>query len=512
MDQTLAYPLERENLSEIDVVCLFGALEEAALARLTKWLTKAEERYLIIVEEREELFLQMKESALGKNPRVRLFFHQQGEDAIFALIAWEFLYLRFHYALGVEEKRTDAARFFKTLQAAQTEVHLLASDCQDLGEKVLRNSLHNLSFLPKSFATSALKGCLQGVPAVVCGAGPSLGQEVARLGQLKEQAVLMAAGSAMRALSAGGAIPHMAAMICPDHPYQRFASQEHFEVPLFYQSRVASHVLELAHAPLGWTAASGSSPLEHWLAEACGLSTANFPSGWTVANFAVALAAQFGCNPIILVGMDFCCAGEAVYASGIEATEHRDGFVTCQNMQGRKCRSKRDWMMSAEWISAFARAHPEIQWINTSASGLAIEGVPNSSLEQVLRSHSWHQQEIVARFNAAIRSAGTLPITLERVQAVRAKLQSSFARAAGLCDELLGLWQKSYPGSPMQKGDYALREVELEQEICVQHFLSPLWEIWKHPIYRKESHTFGRALHRILFFKRALEANLKVFA
>src|SRR5271170_3378158 len=105
---------------------------------------------------------------------------------------------------------------------------------------------------------------------------------------------------------------------------------------------------------------AGSYPLEAYLAAECGIFAERFDAGWTVANFCTALAAHLGCSTVIFVGMDFSCEPDNIYAAQIADEENREALIALQH-EGKELYSKRDWLMSAEWMCAFAQKNPHIR-------------------------------------------------------------------------------------------------------------------------------------------------------
>ena len=335
--------------------------------------------------------------------------------------------------------------------------------------------------------------------------GPSLNLAAPLLARLKDRAIVIAGGSAVRALNAHGIQPHICANIDPEPPQRRFLEQDSFEAPLFYQGRVSRDLLSKVHGPLLWMADGGSYPIESWLAAECGVFSERFDGGWTVSNFATAVAAHLGCSTIIFVGMDFSCGPNEIYAANIAGDENRKELI---ELEKNKLYSKRDWMMSAEWMGTFARNHPNIQWINSTAGGIDLPGIERRDFTEsaeTLLSQQWDMQGIIQEL---VMGAPLAKVTSEKVEEVRRRVKESFEKCLWACDALLKVWEKYYPNSPLEKGDYAMLDVELEQEICHRHFLLPLWNVWKRPILRTSFHPLGQHIHRLLFFKKAIEMHL----
>ncbi|MBS0619908.1 MAG: DUF115 domain-containing protein [Verrucomicrobia bacterium] len=468
--------MDAAALADVDVVCVCG-ISETLYGSLSSWLKKGEERYLVFIEKDAESFARAKEGPLGKDERVRLFLCAGQEEKVFRQIAWEFLLLRFGYLPEQEEQ-------FAHLKQIHRYVNVFASDSKEQGMRVLHNVFNNLRHLPRAHFGPQLEGACKGIPAVVCGAGPSLDKVAEHLKGLEGRALVIAGGSALTALTKYGVKPDISAGLDPQPPIHRFLEQENFETPFFYQARFSSEILDKVHGPLVWMPGSGSCPLESWIH-----GGERLDSGWTVANFCAAIAFHLGCNPIVFVGTDFSC-GEGIYAGKIAGEENRDALVPTGG--GRF--SKMDWLLSAEWMGGLAHAHPEVEWIN--ASDGTLPGIECKELADIpFETH----YDLAALLHGAIQNA-PLCESVTGIETLRASAQ----KCLELCDQKLSLWEKAYPHSPKEKGEYALLEVEMEQEVCTRYFLEPLWNIWKHPIFRKESHPFARDVHQILFHKSAI--------
>lgn len=495
----------KTKIDNVDVLLVFGVGDGALYRSLSSWLKKGEERFLIFLEEQEEIFLKAKELALSKDPNVRLYYWKEGEEDLFQQIAWEFVFLKFGYAVLEAGSNERAQHFFLQMEHYHRGVDLLASDCEDMGLKVLSNAIKNLSALPLSRLGHSLEGKCAGMPAIVCGAGPSLNNAIPLLASLKDKAILIAGGSAVRALNAQGMAPHICAHVDPAPPYRRFLEQESFEAPFFYQGRFNHDLLKLVHGPLIWMPDSGSYPLEAWLAAECGLFTERFDAGWTVSNFCTSLALHLGCSAVIFVGMDFSCGPDAIYASQISGDENRDALI---ELEKDKLYSKRDWLMSAEWTGASVRKNPQVQWINASSGGIDLPNVERRALSEVAETLLTQQLDVEGKIHSLIFEAEKTHVTFEKVIDVRKKIKESFEKSLSLCEAMLKIWEKHFPNSPLEKGEYALLDHELEQQICALYFLMPLWNVWKRPILRRESHPLGAHVHRLLFFKKAIEMHL----
>ncbi len=501
------FPNLQRQLEGHDVLCVYGVGDGSFYSQIQSWLKKKEERYAIFVEEDETIFLRAKELPFVKDPKVRLYYH--GSEETFAQIAWEFLFLSCTHVNCVEEKNARATQFFYLLDVAMHTVNLLAADSRDMGQRILTNLIHNLSAFPQALLGSSLKDSCRGVPAIICGAGPSLNSIIPLLSKLKDNALLIAGGTAINALNAQGIIPHLAAHVDPHPPYSRFLQQDIAETPFLYQHRFSHELLEKVHGPRVWMAGSGSYPLEEWMNSSCGVASERRDNGWTVATFCTSLALELGCNTLILAGMDFACGeDEAIYASGVSGQEHADEFLSFEDEAGNEHLTKRDWLMSAEWLSAKAKEYSDRRWLNVSSGGLPIKEIPRVDLSSLL----FPTSDIDAQLHAVLAQATGSCVDPAQVNMTLAQLKESFRQTSHQVKQLFNLWKKLHPRHPLENTDYVFIQMELEQGICYQHFLQPLWEVWKHPILRKEPHPVGKQLHRLLFFNNVLDTNMRVFA
>lgn len=163
-------------------------------------------------------------------------------------------------------------------------------------------------------------------------------------------------------------------------------------------------------------------------------------------------------------------------------------------------------------MGAMAEKNRDRRWINASSSGLELMGFEKGSLEALCEKELAVSWDIAGAVHRMVHGAPFSGVTAEKVDAVRKKIALSFERCSCLCDQLLKIWEKHYPHSPLEKGDYILAEVELEQEICHRYLLMPLWNVWKRPILRASFHPLGQHIQRLLFYKKAIEMHIRSYS
>lgn len=197
-----------------------------------------------------------------------------------------------------QNKQEGFDSFHSAFLQMHASIHLVVSSYRDFGKSFLANLFGNAA-LPH-FDGLALKGALEGVPAIVCGSGPSLDRHKEALE--KEEGLILACGSAMHLLP----FAHAGVAIDPDPPAERYCD---WTGPIFYQNRFSNAILSEMEGVKIRMGHNGAYPLEEAVAP-----TDFFDPGWNAGTFGVMIAKYLGCAPIVTLGIDH--AGE--YAEGVE--------------------------------------------------------------------------------------------------------------------------------------------------------------------------------------------------
>ncbi|MES2198572.1 MAG: 6-hydroxymethylpterin diphosphokinase MptE-like protein [Chlamydiota bacterium] len=368
-------------------------------------------------------------------------------------------------------------------RVVEWQVQLAASDYQDFGVKVFKNlcQLRNASFDESSF--SLMKDLFQDVPAFICGAGPSLGKEIAHLKEVQNQGLIFAGGAALGSLGHLGVPIHIAAGIDPDPHYDKVLMRNSFEAPFFYQSRFSASLRETVQGPLFQVANNPGYALESWLQEdEC------FDGGWTVSTFCAAIALHLGCNPIVFVGMDLSYSSKGEEGRDIAWEDPIQGDV----------RTQKDWILAAKWLEEMTSLHKDHTFYTVSDSGLFIKGVKRSSFKELELCNPVDSEGLVhllRSFWTPSREYG------EKMEVVKKSLD----RSLEYVEALLNLFEKHYPLDPTGKGGFVLNLLDLQEEIVYQKILMPVWNVWQFPLYRQFEEPYARDVNQMVFFKKVLQ-------
>jgi len=151
--------------------------------------------------------------------------------------------------------------------------------------------------LPASWA-----GTLRGVPALVCGAGPSLDVSGPKLAAAAERAVIFSADSALRALARHGVAADFAISIDAAKVPEKCLPNHHGPRRVIVSSVSPSSWLSAVSSDLLFFL-SGRQVTDDWLAT-LGIPRTTIAAIESCGSTAIELATFLGCDPIYLFGLD----------------------------------------------------------------------------------------------------------------------------------------------------------------------------------------------------------------
>lgn len=365
-----------------------------------------------------------------------------------------------HAAPGWEEMK-------RQIEECHCAAHLILSEVSDFGVEAFTAARANWRLHPPFRDFWALRGSFPKIPALICGAGASLREAAPFLKQAEEDALIFAAGSAFTQLAHFEVSPH--AVCALD---KRMVPPSAFsDVPLFMQSRLNPEVVSLFRGEKILVPESGPLPWERWWLDR---EDQNLPFGWTAGNFALQIAVFLGCDPIVMVGMDFCYRDGKKYAHDQMEQECSD-LIQVRNGEGKSVWTQRDWVMAAHFCNEVASQNRDRTIINTSVGGL--------SLGPLIKTLSF--SEAAKKFSKKIMPGKHLDKVLKET-------------------ELLSFRNKEEEWEESLKRCGLNLEGNLSDEPVYWTLLEPLWNIWR-PLFAREAEGQDLDLHRILFFQQVLK-------
>jgi hypothetical protein len=338
------------------------------------------------------------------------------------------------------------------------------------GFQPFQNFVRNLRHLPASFYANKLSGKFRGIPAIVCGAGPSLQKAIPLLRTLENKALIIAGGSTLAALSSQGITPHFGMAVDPNlEEYRRLKNSFAFEVPLLYSTRVFPAIFQTSSGPFGYMRSGIGGFPELWMEEELGLFDKLIGTGLTsdalsVTSICLAWAEVLGCNPILLSGVDLAYTDGKRYAEGVtdesvdleEECGAADKIVKGKDRMGKPVYTAIRWLMESSAFSDFASLHPETTFWNTTEGGIGFQKIPFRPLDEAIRPLPDLGFSLRGKVHEEIAAAPMPANTGEMIRQKMGELALSLDRIV----EHLEVLAKIKPGSA------PLAEVELLEEMA----------------------------------------------
>lgn len=404
---------------------------------------------------------------------------------------------------------------FKERYLQQTTLRFALMQDRLYGNQILDNFLRNIKILPSCFYVNLLKNAFASVPVIVCGAGPSLNDLIPVLKQLSKNAIIIAAGSAIPALSAKNVFFHFAVAIDPNlEEYRRLRNNTALNTCLLTSLRVHPDVFQTCSGPFGYMRAGVGGILEVWLEEELQLNERFIGEDlssetMSVTGVCIALAEYLGAKNIYLCGVDLAYVNEKRYADHVVfdnkiALEELDleknasnRILKERNIEGQLVYTATRWVMERNCLSHFAKNHKNINFFNVGSKGLNIEHVQNISPIDLLLQIPKSEQDMQSFVTEAISKA-YFPVHFEeKIQSLTKQLHESLINVV---ECLLVLNQK-------KKGSIALAEISLKEELAYSLFFFDLEKYLLNPFLFDPERKWVHFLDIAQKFNQTFEAN-----
>ncbi len=470
--------------------------------KLRSWLSQDSKRRLIFVEKHLEniqsLFCTATGYSMVKDDQVELLylkspsFWEQNQKHIKS-----FLGMPFEFILNSNAKKDlDLFHKFKekltsyclTQNSIFTE-YLYASPL------FYKNAFKNLYTLQNCFYSHKLENQFSNIPAIICGAGPSINKDLIELKKVNQKALVFAGGRAANVLSSANIEPHFTVGIDP-YPmhHETFSQNNFFASPLIYRARINSDAMDKAHGPLVYTSKAIGYPIIEWIETQLGIKSPKLEEGLNVVNFSLQLAYYFGCNPIILIGCDLSYNQNSAYSKSVVLNQklpnsgdinskdysiHKGLFE--KNIHGKKVYTLWKWKEEAHWMAEFTQKNSDRTYLNATRSGLNIKGFKNTDLKKIISKHLSHNYDLESVIFQALINQEKISITKLSIDKQIKHIFKSLERCSQLLIEI----------SENSK-NCILEKEELKDEIAFQKMLLPISDLFeiveqeKDPILREQ--------------------------
>ena len=493
---------EALDLKDVEVLYIYGIDSARTYPFFQDWLHESPERDLVYLEDDLEEIRKVEGHEFLKDPQVHLFFLRV---ASLREIARCFPVKHVEVISTPSYAKIKASRFRKiNLELKRNSVLENAFLLEELFSHLLfRNFLPNFQLLSKAFFGNKLKSAFQGIPAIVCGAGPSLSSSIPALKTVENRALILSGGSSIAALSSQGILPHLTFAIDPNEEEgERLRAASAFQVPLLYAHRVRHSIFRMVNGPLGYVRTLCANMAELWLEEKLSLTTTPMGMGLgeealSVTTLCIAYAEYLGCNPIILTGIDLAYTDLQSYASGVildssvslkkkkEDKRAAEQLLRCKGKDRKTIFTAIKWKMEAESIARFIKQHKETQFFDATKGGIEIPSLTYQPLEKVIGEQCQKMYDLRGILHTEIEE-NRLNISKESIESALHEFKASLLRSRTIVEEIL----EELKSCTEESGKVILLQSDLQEEIAYLLLFKGVLARLSHTLDRRSDISF----------------------
>lgn len=393
------------DLRDIEVLFIYGVGLGYYYDVLADWLHSDKQRRLIFIEDNLEVIKRLFETEQAEklitDHQVELIYIKdfkqdlkKFEGVVNRLGHKKFKITGLEHYLHVKGANVMIASTI--LNYLMSLKDILTREFYSFGKNFYTNFYLNLSLLVKSYFGNEMYGSFKGVPAIICGGGPSLKKNISLLKTLKDRALIFSGSTSTNVLNAAGINPHFGVAMDPNKDQlHRILTNTAYQIPHFFHNRVNSHALNAIQGDHLYINSGHNHAIAKWVEEQLGLKGAALNEGFNVVNFSLAIAQALGCHPIVTVGVDLAYTDFESYAPVLDkhaffedtvmfkTKTNEEELISRQDIYGKPTLTLWKWLLESTWYSQFVVQNPETLLINATEGGIGFPGIKNMSLQEV---------------------------------------------------------------------------------------------------------------------------------
>ncbi|VHO03916.1 6-hydroxymethylpterin diphosphokinase MptE-like protein [Candidatus Rhabdochlamydia sp. T3358] len=469
----------------VEVFYIYGIGGASAYPSLKKWVLEEKTRRVVFLEDALsaiERFLSStySEQILQDSQMFLSYLEEPYEKKLEEIVSSYPVEHVFIQATNSYRKRPQFEQLCLQLLRITTVVHANTTEILK-SHHMLANLMRNISRWPHSFLANRFQGQFVNIPAIICGAGPSLLDAIGPLKNLHDRALILAGGSAITALSNQGVTPHLNIAADPNfEEFERLKTASAYETPLIYATRVHPDIWNTCNGQMGYLVSDTGGTCEKHFEHLLGIDhQAVGPDlgmeALSVTTLSLAFAVEMGCNPIVFVGVDLSYTGMQRYAEKVvshsvidpktleENTQAAEKLLRRKNIKDELVYTTVKWVMESECIASFAKKHKNCRFINAT-NGLGFKDIENSSLEEV--SADWKPIDLHAAIHQKMQLYQLDPHFSKAIASEKKKLHASVLRLQEMTLRMLKITHEAQEVSaPTAK--MILLEFDFQEELAL---------------------------------------------
>ncbi|MCL2352471.1 MAG: DUF115 domain-containing protein [Firmicutes bacterium] len=287
--------------------------------------------------------------------------------------------------------KPDAAR--EALLSTAKYYSILRNSLVNLCELWYRSLFANLKTIASSCLIDNFFGCLDGKPAVLVSAGPSLNKNAGLLRGIKGKTFILCVYTALKVLEKLGVRPDMVISLDGKQIIYRDFQNYEFDMPLIYCNTINPEMFA-AHRGKTVAAMTGNDAFLAGVLSELGVSTTRVQTGESVACAAVDILCKMGADPVIFIGQDFAYSDGKNHADGT----FYDGKNSSGDIDSRKfpveawdggtVLTDDMWFVYLEWFRRYiAGDGGKRTFVDATEGGALIKGAERMTFREAIQTY-----------------------------------------------------------------------------------------------------------------------------
>lgn len=401
---------DKPEINENSVIIVFGIADGRSVLELCR---KRKECTIMIYEPCQEIFWKAMEydevAELAENANICITVKGVNEEYFFHALQTVLNYA--NYQLVVQSVLPNYLQLFKTEYQEMLEIY------KSVIELIVftRNTMilrgveiqHNTYALTKDMMEQRSdvqlidiidKKKMNGLPAVLVAAGPSLDKNVIQLKCIKNKAFIMAVDTALNTVLENGIVPDMTMSIDSRKPLVLFKNDKFKDIPIALSMNSNKDIVKLNTSKHFYEIDEGGYLKK--LLEVNGKDSIQLPTGGSVATSALALLHEMGFETIILVGQDLAYPGgvehtAAAYGKGNDNVDtKKKDYIEVEDNYGNMVLTEANMNIYRKWIENYIGAYSDLTVINATEGGAKIAGTEFISLHEAIERYCTDEYEV----------------------------------------------------------------------------------------------------------------------
>ena len=449
----------RPEINENSVIIVFGIADGRSVLELSR---KRKECTIIIYEPCQEIFWKAMEcdevAELAENDNICITVKGVNEEYFFHALQTVLNYS--NYQLVVQSVLPNYLQLFKTEYKEMLEIY------KSVIELIVftRNTMilrgieiqHNTYALTKDMIEQRSdvqlmdiidKKKMNGLPAILVAAGPSLDKNVTQLKDIKNKAFIMVVDTALNTVLENGIVPDMTMSIDSRKPLVLFKNDKFKDIPIALSMNSNKDVVKL-NASKHFYEIDEEGYLKKLL-EANEKESVQLPTGGSVATSALALLHEMGFKTIILVGQDLAYPGgvehtAAAYGKGNDNVDtKKKDYIEVEDNYGNTVLTEANMNIYRKWIENYIGAYSDLKVINATEGGAKIAGTEFISLHEAIERYCTDEYEVSGLLDippyldesersGIVQAIKNIPEQIEVLEEYIGKAQKIYSKIDGL--------------------------------------------------------------------------------